>query len=420
MWVVKRRIARVKALRAATAVAVSLGGGCADSTGLLTSEISVAADGAGHDGGLLDRDGSTGGTRPGSGPRAVGGGRGGADVSDSGDSDSDQAADGTGGDTQAPVDAAAGSEAGPTGGDALVASDAHRPKCKSVQGDFKTYMACCERVNWSWDEGCMAWGPPAPPAMLDLTKQVADLDITDLPALDAAERSAALATWRGRMHNEYVSARVFEALAGQAAAAGLTEARQTMVASFAEDERRHGRLCAAVVVALGGEPEIERLPLADVPAHADCEPLEALLRNVLSVSCLAETVAVSLITAEREKTGPESLQGLLRSILADEVRHARFGWTLLDEVGARLDARTKGRLNTWLRLAFAHLEVHELRFLAAGHAPSQIAEQVGVCGGDEARELFYETVTEVIIPGLARRGLDAATAWDTRTMALAA
>ncbi|MCB9650479.1 MAG: hypothetical protein H6730_28405 [Deltaproteobacteria bacterium] len=25
------------------------------------------------------------------------------------------------------------------------------------------YLACCERVGWNWDQGCAAWGPPAPP-----------------------------------------------------------------------------------------------------------------------------------------------------------------------------------------------------------------------------------------------------------------
>jgi hypothetical protein len=27
------------------------------------------------------------------------------------------------------------------------------------------YLACCEEHNWSFEAGCMAWGPPMPPAM---------------------------------------------------------------------------------------------------------------------------------------------------------------------------------------------------------------------------------------------------------------
>ncbi|MCA9526511.1 MAG: hypothetical protein KC549_09490 [Myxococcales bacterium] len=28
------------------------------------------------------------------------------------------------------------------------------------------YAACCDAVNWDFDAGCMAWGPPVPPALL--------------------------------------------------------------------------------------------------------------------------------------------------------------------------------------------------------------------------------------------------------------
>lgn len=27
------------------------------------------------------------------------------------------------------------------------------------------YAACCEAHNWAFEAGCMAWGPPMPPAM---------------------------------------------------------------------------------------------------------------------------------------------------------------------------------------------------------------------------------------------------------------
>jgi hypothetical protein len=55
-----------------------------------------------------------------------------------------------------------------------VAADAG-PKCvlataevdggASEEDVWARYQACCEAVGWDWNQGCMAWGPPVPPAM---------------------------------------------------------------------------------------------------------------------------------------------------------------------------------------------------------------------------------------------------------------
>ena len=141
-------------------------------------------------------------------------------------------------------------------------------------------------------------------------------------------------------------------------------------------------------------------------------PIEAILRNVISVSCLSETVAVALIDSERLRAGPPALAELLKRILADEVQHARFGWRLLEELAPRLPAAMKRRLGVYLVTAFAHLREHELAHLPARPAPSRAAEAVGVCDGHEARRLFLDTVRDVIIPGLEDHGLPAAAAWE--------
>lgn len=250
---------------------------------------------------------------------------------------------------------------------------------------------------------------------LDLRSEARALAL-HLPAaalrdLDARARGSAIATWRGRMVNEYVSARVFTALAGQLDRASLLSAAPRVHAMIAE-EQRHGVLCAAVVEALGGDAVAEVPPLAAVPEHPDTGPLEAALRNILSISCLSETVAVALIDAERRTAGPPELAALLAEILADEVQHARAGWRLLTDLAPRLDAPLRERLSDWLVVAFAHLAEHELAHLPPRPAPSPAAEALGVCDGNAARALFFATLDQVIIPGLQAHGLDAAAAWQ--------
>ena len=252
-------------------------------------------------------------------------------------------------------------------------------------------------------------------AVLDLRRQAAreGLTLAGAPALTERDRLAAVATWRGRMVNEHISARVFAALVPQMMAAEIDADRQAAVAAMIAEELRHAVLCAAAVHALGGEAVADVPPLAPVPLHEDAEPLEALVRNVLSIACLSETVAVALIDAEWHSTTPPELNAALKTILADEVGHARFGWALLDELEPRLDTAMRARLGDYLVAAFKHLVDHELAHLPPRASPSPEAECVGVCDGNDARRLFFKTVNEVIVPGLEKRGLPGKAAWDT-------
>ncbi len=228
------------------------------------------------------------------------------------------------------------------------------------------------------------------------------------PPLDRAE---ALATWRGRMINEYSSAPVFAGLAAQLRGVdALTWAAEAD--EMADEEHRHGALCGAVVEALGGAALAPAPPRDALPSHPAVDGWEAVTRNLLSVCCLSETVACALITAEREAMAPGPLRDLLSRILADEVGHARLGWRWLAAHGDALaDPDRRARLGAYLTVAFAHLETHELANLQPG---AQVDATYGVCDAHEARGLFYETVTEVIIPRLEAHGLPAAAAWRAR------
>ena len=231
--------------------------------------------------------------------------------------------------------------------------------------------------------------------------------VPSVPAL----REAAIATWRGRMVNEHGSARVFEGLAAQLAAAGLGDLVDE-VRAFAAEERRHGVLCGAVVEALGGEARAEIDDGAEYPLHADAAtPLEAALRNMLAICCLSETVAVSLIGAERIEMPAGELRDLLTSIYADEVGHSRFGWRTLARVAKSLDRATKERLADYLEVAFAHLVDHELAHLPESSQPPPEGVVYGLCSGPDARELFFDTVEQVIVPALETHGIPARRAW---------
>lgn len=282
---------------------------------------------------------------------------------------------------------------------------------------------CCSALRWQGSLTCTPWGPPVPPADRlpsppDLTDAWLDLRpaaraaapaLPPMPALYAA----AVPTWRARMVNEHESSAVFAALAAQLDEAGLGASARACE-GFAAEERRHGELCGAVVEALGGDARAQARRHPELPTHPDVDRREAALRNVLSVCCLSETVAVALIGAERLDMPAGELRDLLTRIYADEVGHARFGWALLRDLAPSLDGDARARLGAYLALAFAHLESHELAHLPQGATPPPETAALGLCNGADARALFFDTVREVIVPALETLGLPASRAWAGR------
>ena len=254
-------------------------------------------------------------------------------------------------------------------------------------------------------------------AELDLRAEAAReplpvIDLGRLEAVDPAGLSAARANWRDRMVSEHVSARVFAALVPMMMRAGLSRRHVVATGEMVREEREHARLCARVLAALGGEP-VAPMPaeLPPVPEHGDASPLEAVLRNLISVSCCSETVAVALVGTEREQAGAPALRAILQRILSDEVGHSRLGWAILAEVAPGLDARTRARLSAYLVTAFAHQIDFHAPFLEMGEVGDD-ALAVGAPSGAGNWLVFVRTMTDVVVPGLERHGLAAGEAWS--------
>lgn len=250
---------------------------------------------------------------------------------------------------------------------------------------------------------------------LDLRAQAAQYEPA-LPPVGDHNRPAALHTWRGRMVNESGSAAVFEGLAEQFRALEMPAEARTCL-EFAAEERHHGVLCGAVVQALGGEATAAGRVNPDYPLHPEVAPLEALVRNLLHISCLSETIAVALIGAEREEMPEGALRALLTRIWADECGHANFGWRTLPKLLA-LDPTLAGRMGPWLQVAFADVERHELEHLPSSDAsPDAEGAALGLCSGPHARGILYATLEQVVVPALEAQGMPARQAWETRSEA---
>lgn len=237
------------------------------------------------------------------------------------------------------------------------------------------------------------------------------LELPGVEALTAAEREGAKEHWRIHMAAELASARVFSGLVPQMMAAGLPYEELREVTDMARQEVEHGLQSARVLAALGGVPVSALPPLDPVPAHEGVPPLEAVLRNVISISCCGETLAVAVIGSERERATIERLEEVLTGILADEVGHARFGWRLLRDVGPAMDDEMKRRLSAYLVAVFER-DLRVMGRCAEAPEASFAALAVGASDGPLAWSTFLDTANEVTIPGLERHGLKARWAFE--------
>ncbi len=266
--------------------------------------------------------------------------------------------------------------------------------------------------------------------MLDLRENIRSLHTSEdsysdiyahTPLNNASLEQMIQQTWLGRMVNEYGSSTVFSQFAAQCQRHSRDQSCDFQVSpttierleEFATEEHRHGVLCGMVAEAFGGQAVASALPSTHFPLHEDCSPLEGVLRNLLSICCLSETVAVALIAAEREEMSEGPLKDLLTEIWSDECGHAHFGWRQLQK-WLPDDPALKNRLGEYLTVAFGHLETHELEHLPLSSNPPAEGAQFGLCNGREARALFYAAVEGIIVPNLEAMGIPAQWAWANR------
>jgi hypothetical protein len=235
--------------------------------------------------------------------------------------------------------------------------------------------------------------------------------VPDVGGLAPEEREQVIQSWRSRMVSEHASARVFAALVPQLMRAGAARSHIAQVSAMVGQELEHGLLCARVLAGFGEEAAAPMRDLPDVPLHEDATPLEAVLRNVISISCASETVAVALVADEHEIAGSPDLARVLRTILADEVKHSRFGWRLLKDAAPELGADERERLDAYLVDMFEHQIDFHAGFLRMPNA-SERAAAVGAPRGEAGFRTFVDVIEQVTVPGLERHGFAARAAWS--------
>lgn len=229
------------------------------------------------------------------------------------------------------------------------------------------------------------------------------------------------AEWRARIAAEYGSAAITQHLVLWLIQLGASPEVIDAGLVIVGDELAHARLSAEVYAdAGGGEPPALARGDLELPRRPGA-PLELdVLRTVVRVFCLGETVAVPLFSHLRAGCTVGSARRALDRVLRDEVRHRDFGWLALDWLlTTPLAEQVPAVVGAELPAMFAALErsygTHNPAHLDAASTTMTDADRAwGLAPPGDYVEILHRTFGRDWQPRFAARGIDAAPAWQAR------
>jgi hypothetical protein len=209
--------------------------------------------------------------------------------------------------------------------------------------------------------------------------------------------------WAFRARVEREAALRFARLAEEIAAFDPESPVPAMMRKAAEDERRHLALCEE----LAGGP-VPGVIGEDRIAPRSFGPREAALYETVAACCITETESVATVTSllAFEDAEPR-VREVLHEIARDEVGHSRMGWAHL--------ARESG----FIDVSFLASWIPSMLVAAAGNAFEDALPEppdlprYGVLPVARKRDVFVQTLQDVVLPGLEQFGISTgpARAW---------
>jgi hypothetical protein len=212
--------------------------------------------------------------------------------------------------------------------------------------------------------------------------------------------------WAFRARSEVESAARFARLSEELARAGAPAEIVSGLATAAQDERRHARLCAGVAQRFGLPDSDRHEPPRVRLGKSELSPRDQLLWEMVSAFCIGETMNASLLTTMLELCRDQEIRGVVHELLRDEVRHARLGWTHLAA------ERQQGRgsfVGEVLPAMLAASVEHDFFDAAQQPWPEELRE-LGEPSPRERLSIFETTLRQVIFPGFTELAIDTSSA----------
>jgi hypothetical protein len=196
--------------------------------------------------------------------------------------------------------------------------------------------------------------------------------------------------------------------------ASIPHAIVWQAATAAADEVRHAEICVHVACAYRPDcPSPEPSPVAEaLPLVNGSEPELASFLYVITHSCINEGVANVYLQRCLDEAKFALARAAVRDIFADEIHHARFGWSLLtsDIMRASWRASLSEALPALLERvadAWTTPEADEPPAVPVGH---------GIIRSNDMTGVVHAAYEELILPGFDLVGVDSrhGRAWAAR------
>jgi hypothetical protein len=156
---------------------------------------------------------------------------------------------------------------------------------------------------------------------------------------------------------------------------------------------------------LGDVPAPRPAPI-DVPRYAGVGADAERLLQVIGMCSINETMACSFLELCLDGATAQHVRAGLRSVLADEIRHARIGWALLGSPDVGDGERRL--VSEWL-LPMLRAQWHAWRAQIATLPDGERVEH-GCPSGAAIEGAAHDSVRDLVLPGFARAGIDIARA----------
>jgi ferritin-like protein len=218
-------------------------------------------------------------------------------------------------------------------------------------------------------------------------------------------RPRAARIWAERRRVEFESAQRFAHLTTELTSHGSSTVIVEMARDAARDELRHAELCEQLMQHFGGPPAAVAhevtAPRRVAPAELDAR--EALLYELVALSCVTETLSTVLLGTLVDAARDPFTRQCLHSILKDEVQHSRLGWAFLAEAHA---GGARDVVSPHLPAMLAATLGTEAVVDAPPDADDAELSGYGALDRTTGERLVRECLAEVVFPGLERFGID--------------
>jgi hypothetical protein len=205
--------------------------------------------------------------------------------------------------------------------------------------------------------------------------------------------------WTNGIFTEYASATAFSQLTTALLECGAPVDLTMACADIVVDEMAHVEMVTRVVLELGGavpyEMDLDRI--TQLPDE-NASPLMRAAELAITTSCVGESLSVPAMRQSRAAIGGGLFYVVLDRLVRDEGPHAQLGMQFLAWAGDKL---TRGDRERLAQIALDAVSV----YAPLWQKPSEGAEDLGLTGPSEYRQLMTTAVREKIDGRLQRHGI---------------